>query len=95
MGCHRLYSYRYTGNSKNVSILGKVVLSTNPAGDYSISRPSKEVVHSVAADSWCHADVTGGEDNLWCTIYPPSEVLQAPSIQERPVDYDFSEWINH
>lgn len=95
MGCHRLYSYRYTGNSKNVSILGKVVLSTNSAGDYSISRPSKEVVHSVAADSWCHADVTGGEDNLWCTIYPPSEVLQAPSIQERPVDYDFSEWINH
>jgi hypothetical protein len=94
MGCHRLYAYRYTGNAKDDTRLGKVALTTNSAGDYSISRPTKEVIHQLAEGSWCHADALAGEDNLWSTIYPPSESLQAPSIMEKPVDYDFSEMMS-
>ncbi len=95
MGCYRLYSYRYTGNSKDVTKLGKVALSTNSMGEYTYSRSSREVVHNVTEGSWCHSSADGVEDNIWSTIYPPSETLQAPALLEQPVAYDFTEILNH
>ncbi len=91
MGCYRLYSYRYTGNSKDVTKLGKVALSTNSSGEYTYSRSSKEVVHTLSKGGWCHSGNDGDSDNIWSSIYPPSETLQAPALNEAPVAYDFTE----
>lgn len=89
MGCHRLYSYRYTGNAKNTARLGSVALTKSSSGAYTVSRTSKTVVHNVGEGSWCHASVVGEEDNLWSVIYPPSESLQAPALLLEPIGYDF------
>jgi hypothetical protein len=89
MGCHRLNSYSYTGIASNTKVLGTVKLTT------SISRQSKECVHTTPDDGYVHASVVGESDNLWSMIYPPAESLQAPNLLQRPVSYDFTEIITN
>ena len=94
MGCHRLYGYRYTANKSDATKLGTVSLSSNN-GSPVIYRPSRECIHNVAEDSYCHASGVGAGDNLWSMIYPPSETMQNPSLLKAPIRYDFTSIINN
>jgi hypothetical protein len=84
MGCHRLNSYSYTGIASNTKILGTAKLTT------SISRQSKQCVHTTPANSYVHSSAVGESDNLWSMIYPPAETLQSPNLLQAPQGYDFS-----
>jgi hypothetical protein len=88
MGCHRLYKYEYTASS-DLHKMGTVKLSTS-SGSYSISRESKECVHSIAEGSYCHTSNVGEGDNLWSMIYPPTESIQDTNLLLAPVSFDFS-----
>lgn len=88
MGCHRLYKYTYTADASLYRI-GTVALSTS-SGSYSISRASKECIHSIAEGSYCHTGNVGEGDNLWSMIYPPTESIQDTNLLLAPVEFDFS-----
>lgn len=92
MGCHRLYKYEYTADA-DLHKIGSVKLSTSN-GSYSISRASKECVHTIADGNYCHTQNVGEGDNLWSMIYPPTESLQDTNLLLAPISYDFSTIIN-
>ena len=95
MGCHRLYKYSYKADA-DLTKLGVATLSTNSAdGTYNIVLPSRECVHNIPEGSYCHSQAIGSSDNLWSMIYPPTEVMQDPNLQEAPVAYDFSSIIEN
>lgn len=95
MGCHRLYKYSYKANS-DTNKLGVPTLSTNSTdGSYNIVLPSRECVHNIPADGYCHSQAVGNSDNLWSMIYPPTEVMQDPNLIEAPVAYDFTNIIEN
>lgn len=93
MGCHRLYGYQYTADA-DLHKIGTVKLSTTN-GSYSISRISKECIHSIASGNYCHTQNVGEGDNLWSMIYPPTESIQDVNLLKAPIKFDFSTIINN
>lgn len=97
MGCHRLYGYRYEQNLRDPDgLLGTIELREDQnTGQYVIARPSRECVHSIGEDSYCHSNEFGEGDNLWSMIYPPIETTSDPNLLQAPVSFDFSEIITN
>lgn len=93
MGCHRLYEYAYKP-AATTNQVGTVTLTTSN-GDYKVKQASRECVHQLGANSYCHSNNVGEADNLWSMIYPPSESQQDPNLLKAPVGYDFTTIINH
>lgn len=93
MGCHRLCRYKYTA-AQDDQHLGTVTL-TQANGGYQVARPVRECVHKVPADSYCHSNALGCEDNLWSMVYPPTETVQDPNLLNAPVAYDFTRIIQN
>ena len=90
MGCHRLYKYSYKKND-DLTKIGTPTLSTNSTdGSYVIIQPSRDCVHNIPEGSYCHSPKLGTSDNLWSMIYPPTEVMQDPHLEDAPVSYDFA-----
>ena len=90
MGCHRLYKYSYKKDA-DLTKIGTPALSTNSAdGSYIVIQPSRDCVHNIPDGSYCHSPALGTSDNLWSMIYPPTEVMQDPHLEDAPVSYDFT-----
>lgn len=100
MGAHRDVKYRYTmaDTSKDAdgnyhydqTKMGKIELRTNSDGSLMCIMNPRQCEHKIAPDSYCHSSALGEADNLWSTIYPPTEVTQNPNLIQAPVPFDFS-----
>lgn len=93
MGCHRLYRYTYKAAS-TTSQIGTPALYQS-SGAYSIARASRECVHSISANSYCHSNELGEADNIWSMVYPPTETLQDPNLLKAPISYNFTNIIQN
>lgn len=93
MGCHRLYRYTYR-SAATTDRIGTPALYQS-SGAYSIARASRECVHSISADSYCHSNELGEGDNLWSMVYPPTETMQDPNLLKAPISYDFTNIIQN
>lgn len=93
MGCHRMYKYAYKMDA-DVNKVGSVKLSVSN-GSNVIVRQSRQCVHTIGKNSYCHSAVIGEGDNLWSMIYPTAETNKDRNLLKAPVTFDFTKILNN
>lgn len=88
VGCHREYDFKYTMPADVNTQIGTVKIKNDSQTNLpKVKFASKECVHHLTSDGYCHSTADGNADNLWSMMYPTTEVTQVPSLLLAPVHY--------